>query len=93
MLNPENGDECISLLSDIIIENEVIAQINMTVALDEDKLAGLCSTLDLGNGLMLINGLVVKDIYRDKGVATRLLSALLTRHKQDKDRLKNIIRV
>ena len=93
MLNPENGDECVSLLSDIIIESEVIAQINMTVALDEDKLAGLCSTLDLGNGLMLINGLVVKDIYRDKGVATRLLSALLTRHKQDKDRLKNIISV
>ena len=89
MLNPENGDECVSLLSDIIIENEVINQINMTVALDEDKLAGLCSTLDLGNGLMLINGLVVKDIYRDKGVATRLLSGLLTRHKQDKDRLRS----
>ena len=38
--------------------------------------------MDLGNGLILINGLVVRDIYREKGVATRLVTALLSTHKQ-----------
>ena len=42
----------------------------------------MCSSVDLGNGLILINGLVVRDIYREKGVATRLVTALLGTHKQ-----------
>ena len=78
-------DECVSMLAGIIAEHELIPQIDITVALDfPNKLAGVCSTTDLGNGLILINGLVVRDIYRDKGVATRLMSTLLTTHKQAK---------
>ena len=78
-------EECVSMLADIIAEHELIPQIDITVALDfPSKLAGVCSTTDLGNGLILINGLVVRDIYRDKGVATRLISTLLTTPKQAK---------
>merc|ERR1711935_513967 len=78
-------DECVSMLAGIIAEHELIPQIDITVAVDfPSKVAGVCSTTDLGNGLVLINGLVVRVIYRDKGVATRLMSALLTTHKQAK---------
>ena len=48
---------------------------------DGDILATSCSTLDLGNGLILINRLVTHELYRNKNIGARLLDFVVTKLK------------
>lgn len=58
-----------------------IVSMNVFGGMDGDTLATSCSTLDLGNGLILINRLVTHELYRNKNIASRLLDFVVTKLK------------
>jgi len=60
-----------------------IASMDVFGGMDGDTLATSCSTLDLGNGLILINRLVTHELYRNKNIASRLLDFVVTKLKDN----------